>query len=130
MQAYSRLSDILKEVELFDLAKRELSNALKLSIDDNSRSVYLSKYQQLNGLAQDKATPRHYSLLGVTSGASQADIKKAYRKIALRLHPDKASSECKVQFAVSENGIVALEKDTTMSQLQGNATWLFKLIGK
>jgi len=31
----------------------------------------------------------YYSLLGIAKGASQADIKKAYRKLALKWHPDK-----------------------------------------
>ena len=31
----------------------------------------------------------YYDLLGISKGASEDDIKKAYRKMALRFHPDK-----------------------------------------
>lgn len=37
----------------------------------------------------DSKAKGHYGVLGVDSGANDDQIKKAYRKLALRLHPDK-----------------------------------------
>lgn len=43
-----------------------------------------------------------YDLLGVPSSASDADIKKAYRKMALKYHPDKPTGDTEKFKQVSE----------------------------
>lgn len=45
------------------------------------------------GYSHTPKKPSFYDVLGVTESANQKEIKKAYRKLALKLHPDKGGDE-------------------------------------
>jgi len=53
----------------------------------------------------------YYEVLGVTSGASESEIKKSYRKLALKFHPDKnpddASAEEKFKEAAEAYDVLS-----------------------
>jgi DnaJ-domain-containing protein 1 len=39
--------------------------------------------------AKEGGRGAHYRVLGISSNATESDIKKAYRKLSLKVHPDK-----------------------------------------
>ena len=59
-----------------------------------------------------------YATLGLSSNATDAEIKKAYRKLAVRYHPDKVSQldtaeqeKAKVKFQQIQDAYEAIKKE-------------------
>ena len=57
-------------------------------------SIYQSLYSRYVGLKSSSVSlEKHYETLGVSSGATAAEVKKAYRQKAMEFHPDKIESK-------------------------------------
>lgn len=56
------------------------------------------------GPKKDVDTQKYYDVLGVTKEATQDEIRKAYRKKALKEHPDKGGDPDKVKLAYFQTG--------------------------
>ena len=57
-----------------------------------TQKISIKLFLQLN-IDQETQTKEYYQILGVKSGASMGEIKKAFRKKAIKFHPDRSGNE-------------------------------------
>lgn len=65
-------------------------NITLLCLDDGG------SYGSSRSSKKEVDTKKYYDVLGIGQKASQDDIRKAYRKLAVKLHPDKGGDPEKV----------------------------------
>eukprot|EP00808_Paulinella_micropora_P022289 g44233.t1 len=85
-KAWQRRAQCLTEMEDFDAALRDYKQLQQLNPGDESIAEQMRHVQR----EQKKASRiNYYKILGVDKHATDAEIKKKYRKLALKWHPDK-----------------------------------------
>jgi len=98
-QKYEKAERIARKAQkLYPMKKAEDLLAKVLSKQNQKpkstkpgRSQSNSEYteEQLEQVKRIKKCKDYYEILGVSKNATDSDIKKTYRKLALQLHPDK-----------------------------------------
>lgn len=74
---------------------RNIANFLHISAYDQrtieAKYTYRKQHQYASQQASSSSANHYYAILGLASGASMDEIKKAYRKLSMQYHPDKVS---------------------------------------
>eukprot|EP01132_Coremiostelium_polycephalum_P006672 gene6672-8254_t len=88
-KAYIRRAQCYMKLEQFEDAVRDYEKAQTLDPEnrDLHKTLKDAKIQLKKSLRKD-----YYKILGIGKDASDSEIKKAYRKLALQYHPDKNST--------------------------------------
>jgi DnaJ family protein C protein 7 len=87
-KAFLRRGDIKMELQDFEGATRDYNQANELDPSLGARH----KIRDAHSQAKKAAKKDYYKVLEVEKNATDDQIKKAYRKLALRWHPDKNSA--------------------------------------
>ena len=126
---HSRMAGLLSDLGLYLDAQKSIERAVACAATTNQRTEYQNARNAIfhhRGQQMD-----HARLLGLHHGASAVEAKRAYRKLALKLHPDKTSQATnRIRFQLTEVGSLLWSAEETRRRVLEQATWLFKQVGE
>ncbi|GAA5805270.1 hypothetical protein EDC94DRAFT_603024 [Helicostylum pulchrum] len=100
-KVYSRRAGCYMETEQYEEAVRDYK---KLTEVDPSNREYHNLLRKAELELKKSLRKDYYKVLGLSKSATETEIKKAYRKLALQYHPDKNDGDLKAEARFKEVG--------------------------
>ena len=88
-KAYFKLAEIYASIKDYPGAIKDYQSAQNFDPSLNLQS----KIQEMSLKASSAKNKDYYDILGTTKTATDNEIKKSYRKMCLKFHPDRQDSE-------------------------------------
>eukprot|EP01024_Parvocaulis_polyphysoides_P006068 TRINITY_DN115521_c0_g1_i1.p2 TRINITY_DN115521_c0_g1~~TRINITY_DN115521_c0_g1_i1.p2 ORF type:complete len:107 (+),score=9.32 TRINITY_DN115521_c0_g1_i1:39-323(+) len=80
----------------------------------------------MQNLSQIQQTPNFFQILGVEKTCVDSDVKKAYRRLALIVHPDKVLNNCQFSTQFVEQGCLkSVDREKVENNLKNEFRNLF-----
>ncbi|KAG1672230.1 hypothetical protein FOA52_002931 [Chlamydomonas sp. UWO 241] len=123
VRAHTRMAALMTELRRHDSAESLLAGLLTASdaaapapssaslfsaaapaavprLTSTERGSAAAQMSEAKASARWQRTPDHFALLALARACGDDDVKRAYRKAALRYHPDKAMAACRFALAM------------------------------
>jgi tetratricopeptide (TPR) repeat protein len=88
-------AEIQQLADDYEGAVRTMERAVEIAPDDASRQTAQKKLQEAQVALKQSKEKNYYKILGLQRSADKKEIKKAYRDLALKWHPDKNTGDTK-----------------------------------
>ena len=105
-KAYMRRADSNYSLGGEDKLKKSIEDykkVLELQAESEDQKEIKKKIQQAEVALKRAGRKDLYSVLGVSQGADDDELRKAYRKMALKYHPDKQTGKSEEEKTAAEN---------------------------
>lgn len=118
-KAFLRRGEIRMELGEYEEAKQDFNQAHQLDPNIGARQ----RIKEAEKEAKKAARKDYYKILGVEKNANDDEIKKAYKKLALKWHPDKNNQDEESRLAAEQKFKDINEAYSVLSDPQKRQRW-------
>jgi len=134
-KSYSRLAAILLDLHRPAEAVKALQAMLEnTSLERKEKADAEKRIQAARQQTSERNVADHYKLLGLQRSCTTEEVRRAYKKLALKYHPDKATSSTVAPALALCASVAPAARDCELAawerRAREEAEWVFKCVGE